>query len=138
MMRVVVSLVLAVLPSLVASAQVATPAPPGFPQPPRDTSAQLAAIPIPDPRENRARERPIVAGEPPNPVNPPSGCRFHTRCPRATEICRRVEPRLTAYSGGHLAACHHPQNVSDDEIRASTRSEDSPLSSGDEPPGAED
>ena len=102
------------------------------------TSALLAAIPIPDPRENRARERPIVAGEPPNPVNPPSGCRFHTRCPRATEICRRVEPRLTAYSGGHLAACHHPQNVSDDEIRASTRSEDSPLSSGDEPPGAED
>ena len=53
------------------------------------TSALLGAIPIPDPQENRARERPIVAGEPPNPIDPPTGCRFHTRCPRATDICRR-------------------------------------------------
>ena len=61
------------------------------------TSALLGAIPIPDPKENRARERPIVGGEPPNPIRPPSGCRFHTRCPRATEICRTVEPQLTEY-----------------------------------------
>ena len=53
------------------------------------TSALLGAIPIPDPKENRARERPIVGGEPPNPISPPSGCRFHTRCPRATEMCQR-------------------------------------------------
>ncbi|HUE28448.1 MAG TPA: oligopeptide/dipeptide ABC transporter ATP-binding protein [Solirubrobacteraceae bacterium] len=102
------------------------------------TSALLGAIPIPDPRENRARERPIVSGEPPNPINPPSGCRFHTRCPRATEICKRVEPQLTTYAGGHMAACHHPQNVTDEEIRAATRSEASPLSSGSDAPGAEE
>jgi oligopeptide/dipeptide ABC transporter ATP-binding protein len=99
------------------------------------TSALLAAIPIPDPRENRARSRPIVEGEPPSPVNPPSGCRFHPRCPRATEICRRVEPQLTEYPGGHLAACHHPQSVSAEEIAGSTRSPTSPLSSGELGPG---
>jgi oligopeptide/dipeptide ABC transporter ATP-binding protein len=98
------------------------------------TSALLGAIPIPDPNENRARERPIVSGEPPNPIAPPPGCRFHTRCPRATEICRTVEPQLTEYPGGHLAACHHPQNVTTAEVTAATRSPASPLSSGDERP----
>jgi oligopeptide/dipeptide ABC transporter ATP-binding protein len=98
------------------------------------TSALLGAIPIPDPNENRARERPIVGGEPPNPIAPPAGCRFHTRCPRATEICRTVEPQLTEYAGGHLAACHHPQNVSGAEVAAATRSPASPLSAGDERP----
>jgi len=102
------------------------------------TSALLGAIPIPDPEENRARERPIVSGEPPNPIRPPSGCRFHTRCPRATDICKRVEPQVTAYADGHLAACHHPQNVTGVEIRGAARSDDSPLSSGSEPPGAEE
>jgi oligopeptide/dipeptide ABC transporter ATP-binding protein len=98
------------------------------------TSALLGAIPIPDPRENRARERPIVGGEPPNPINPPSGCRFHTRCPRATEVCRAVEPQLTEYPGGHLAACHHPQNVTTAEVPAAVRSPASPLGAGDERP----
>jgi oligopeptide/dipeptide ABC transporter ATP-binding protein len=102
------------------------------------TSALLGAIPIPDPRQNRERDRPIIGGEPPSPVNPPSGCRFHTRCPRATDICRTVEPQLTEYPGGHLAACHHPQNVSEEEIRNATRSPTSPLSSGEVPPGAEE
>jgi oligopeptide/dipeptide ABC transporter ATP-binding protein len=101
------------------------------------TSGLLGAIPIPDPHENRARERAIISGEPPNPVHPPPGCRFHTRCPRATEICRTVEPRLTAYAGGHLAACHHPQHVTAEEIAAATRSPASPLSSGDQPPSNE-
>jgi oligopeptide/dipeptide ABC transporter ATP-binding protein len=100
------------------------------------TSALLSAIPIPDPNENRARERPIVEGEPPNPIAPPPGCRFHTRCPRATEICRTVEPQLTEYPNGHVAACHHPQNVSGAEVAAATRSPSSPLSSGDERPDA--
>jgi oligopeptide/dipeptide ABC transporter ATP-binding protein len=102
------------------------------------SSALLAAIPIPDPKENRARDRPVVSGEPPNPISPPSGCRFHTRCPRATDICRRIEPQLTEYAGGHLAACHHPQNVTDEEIKAAARSDHSPLSAGEEPPGVED
>jgi oligopeptide/dipeptide ABC transporter ATP-binding protein len=100
------------------------------------TSALLGAIPIPDPVENRARERPLVTGEPPNPINPPSGCRFHTRCPRASGICREVEPQLTEYAGGHLAACHFPQNVTAEEIAAATRSDSSPLSAGSEAPEA--
>ena len=52
------------------------------------TAALLSAIPIPDPRENRARTRVVVEGEPPNPVDPPPGCVFHTRCPRAPDLCR--------------------------------------------------
>jgi oligopeptide/dipeptide ABC transporter ATP-binding protein len=98
------------------------------------TSALLSAIPIPDPEENRFRERKIMGGEPPNPIAPPPGCRFHTRCPLATEVCRTVEPALSEYAGGHLAACHHPQNVSDAEIAAAARSPASPLSAGEVKP----
>jgi oligopeptide/dipeptide ABC transporter ATP-binding protein len=101
-------------------------------------SALLSAIPIPDPHENRARTRHVVGGEPPNPVRPPPGCRFHTRCPRATDICRRVEPQLTEYAGGHLAACHHPQNVSQHEVAEATRSTSSPLSAGVDHPDSGD
>jgi oligopeptide/dipeptide ABC transporter ATP-binding protein len=100
------------------------------------TSALLAAIPIPDPEQNRRRERIVVSGEPPNPINPPSGCVFHPRCPRATEICREVEPPLARYKNGHLAACHHPLNVSVEEMKAAIKDETSPLSSGDEMPSA--
>jgi oligopeptide/dipeptide ABC transporter ATP-binding protein len=100
------------------------------------TAALLAAVPIPDPRENRTRERIVVSGEPPNPIDPPSGCVFHPRCPRATEICRRVEPPLARYRNGHLAACHHPLSVSADEIRAAERSDQSPLTAGEELPEA--
>jgi oligopeptide/dipeptide ABC transporter ATP-binding protein len=100
------------------------------------TSALLAAIPIPDPRENRARERIVVSGEPPNPINPPSGCVFHPRCPYATQICREDEPPLVRYPNGHLAACHHPLNVSDAEIRAAEKDPTSPISAGDKLPGA--
>jgi oligopeptide/dipeptide ABC transporter ATP-binding protein len=100
------------------------------------TSALLSAIPIPDPRENRRRERVVVSGEPPNPINPPSGCVFHPRCPRATQVCREVEPPLARYPNGHLAACHHPMNVSEAEMRASERDPSSPLSAGDVLPSA--
>jgi oligopeptide/dipeptide ABC transporter ATP-binding protein len=98
------------------------------------TEALLEAIPIPDPEENSRRERNVLGGEPPNPINPPPGCRFHTRCPHATEICRTAEPPLAEYTGGHVAACHHPQNVTAEEVKAATRSPLSPLSSGDEMP----
>jgi oligopeptide/dipeptide ABC transporter ATP-binding protein len=98
------------------------------------TAALLAAIPIPDPRENRARRRPVLGGEPPNPIEPPTGCRFHTRCPRATDVCRAIEPPLTEYAGSHLAACHHPLNVAADEIAQASRSPLSPLSAGEELP----
>jgi len=100
------------------------------------TQALLAAIPIPDPKENRARQRPVVKGEPPNPISPPSACRFHPRCPYATEICRTVEPPLSEYVNGHLAACHHPRNVTAEEITAARRSEFSPRTAGDELPVA--
>ena len=65
--------------------------------------ALFAAIPIPDP--TRRRERPPISGEVPSPVNPPSGCRFHPRCPLAMEICRREEPPLLDVGGGHFVAC---------------------------------
>ena len=94
------------------------------------TEALLAAIPVPDPDENRARERTVLSGDPPNPIDPPSGCRFHTRCPYATEICSKVEPPLAEYGNGHAAACHHPLKVSEQEIASATYSSLSPLSAG--------
>ena len=98
------------------------------------TQALLSAIPIPDPKANRARDRQVIGGEPPNPISPPSGCRFRTRCPAATEICERVEPPLAEYPGGHLAACHHPLNVTESEASAAKPSPLSPLSTV-PPPG---
>jgi oligopeptide/dipeptide ABC transporter ATP-binding protein len=100
------------------------------------TVGLLGAIPIPDPRENRARSRTVVEGEPPSPIDPPKGCRFHTRCPHATELCRAVEPPLTRFPGGHLAACHHPRNVSEADLAAAERSAASPQASGDALPQA--
>jgi oligopeptide/dipeptide ABC transporter ATP-binding protein len=100
------------------------------------TEALLEAIPIPDPEENSRRERNVLGGEPPNPINPPSGCRFHTRCPHATEVCRAVEPPLAEYAGGHVTACHHPRNVTAAEASSATRSPLSPLSAGEEMPSA--
>jgi len=98
------------------------------------TRALLSAIPIPDPRENRARERVVITGEPPSPVDPPPGCVFNTRCPRAQDICRREVPRLSEYAGGHLAACHFPLNVTAAEAAASTHSDESPAVASDTPP----
>jgi oligopeptide/dipeptide ABC transporter ATP-binding protein len=98
------------------------------------TAALLHAIPIPDPRRNRERERDVVGGEPPNPIDPPSGCVFHPRCPYATDVCRTVQPPLTRYPGNHLAACHHPLNVSAKDLAAAERSDASPLEAGAETP----
>jgi oligopeptide transport system ATP-binding protein len=72
------------------------------------TLSLLSALPIPDPRANAAREQIVLEGDIPSPANPPSGCRFHTRCPYATEICTDEEPQLLHYGKGHFAACHHP------------------------------
>jgi oligopeptide transport system ATP-binding protein len=75
------------------------------------TEALLSAVPIPDPDLSERRERIVLGGDVPSPIDPPTGCRFHPRCRYATEICSRVEPPLVDYGGGHLAACHHPRNV---------------------------
>jgi oligopeptide/dipeptide ABC transporter ATP-binding protein len=98
------------------------------------TSVLLDAIPIPDPAENRARTRTVVTGEVPSPIDPPDGCRFASRCPRASDVCRVIEPQLTEYADGHLAACHHPQNITADELAAAKRSPLSPLASGEQAP----
>jgi oligopeptide transport system ATP-binding protein len=75
------------------------------------TEALLSAVPIPDPDLAEKRERIVLEGDVPSPINPPSGCRFHPRCHYATEVCTQVEPPLVDYGNGHLAACHHPLNV---------------------------
>jgi oligopeptide transport system ATP-binding protein len=75
------------------------------------TEALLSAVPIPDPDLSEQRERIVLQGDVPSPIDPPSGCRFHPRCRYATEICSQVEPPLVDYGNEHLAACHHPLNV---------------------------
>ena len=72
------------------------------------TLSLLSAVPIPDPRENARREHIVLEGDVPSPANPPPACRFHTRCPRATEICSQDPPDLVEHRPGHWAACHHP------------------------------
>ena len=75
------------------------------------TEALLSAVPIPDPDLAEKRERIVLEGDVPSPINPPSGCRFHPRCRYATDVCKQLEPPLVDYGNGHLAACHHPLNV---------------------------
>ena len=70
------------------------------------TKTLLSAVPLPDPVKSRARERIILEGDIPSPINPPSGCRFHTRCPYATERCKQEMPVLKEYAPKHYAACH--------------------------------
>ncbi len=70
------------------------------------TKALLSAVPIPDPVIEAQRERVILTGDVPSPLNPPKGCSFHPRCPFAMEICREVTPQLKDTGSGHTVACH--------------------------------
>ncbi|MEU9242556.1 dipeptide ABC transporter ATP-binding protein [Streptomyces sp. NPDC048385] len=78
------------------------------------TKALMSAVPIPDPRrKNSKSERILLKGDVPSPISPPSGCRFHTRCWKATEICKTTEPKLVELKPGQQVACHHPENFED-------------------------
>ncbi|MYS95547.1 Glutathione import ATP-binding protein GsiA [Streptomyces chartreusis NRRL 3882] len=80
------------------------------------SKALLSAVPIPDPKRRGVKsERILLKGDVPSPIAPPSGCRFHTRCWKATEICRTTEPPLVELRAGQRVACHHPENFEDQQ-----------------------
>ena len=79
------------------------------------TGALLSAVPVPDPRLAKGKQRQVLGGDVPSPTNPPPACRFHTRCSKAKDgVCNVEEPLLEHKDGGNLAACHFP--LTDQEI----------------------
>ena len=70
------------------------------------TKTLLSAVPVPDPEVSRTRQRIVLEGDIPSPMNPPTGCRFHTRCPYATDKCKEAVPEFKEHAPGHWAACH--------------------------------
>jgi oligopeptide/dipeptide ABC transporter ATP-binding protein len=97
------------------------------------TAGLIATIPVPDPTMERAKKGVGIKGELPSPVNPPSGCRFRTRCQYAQELCAVEEPPLRSFGPGHVAACHFPLQTPDGAVVgtssmiAAGRSGDSPV-----------
>jgi oligopeptide/dipeptide ABC transporter ATP-binding protein len=85
----------------------------GFPRHPY-TGALLSSLPVPDPIAGK-RQRQLLSGDVPSPANPPSGCRFHTRCPKAQELCSREDPPLEDKGNQTLAACHFP--LTEEEVK---------------------
>ncbi|GAB3664009.1 hypothetical protein GCM10027589_27900 [Actinocorallia lasiicapitis] len=77
------------------------------------TNALLSAVPVPDPSARKDRERIRLTGDVPSPLNPPSGCHFHTRCWKAQEICKTQQPPLLELRRDHQVACHFPENAED-------------------------
>lgn len=75
------------------------------------TKALLSAVPIPDPKLERSRERIILKGDLPSPMNPPSGCVFNTRCWKAQDVCRTTIPALVEITPAHQIACHFPEPI---------------------------
>ena len=79
---------------------------------PRHPYTQALLSAIPEPNRKKKKERIILKGDVPSPIDPPSGCRFHTRCPLATDLCRQSDPELTSLGEGHQAACHYAEAIS--------------------------
>ena len=89
------------------------------------TGALLSAVPIANPRLGRGRSAFVLKGDVPNPINPPSGCRFHPRCPRAQETCAADDPPLARHGARHEAACFFPLErwpLTEAEMRGGRRS----------------
>ena len=106
------------------------------------SNALLSAVPVPDPDLSEQRERIVLIGDVPSPVHPPSGCRFHTRCPKAQQRCVDVEPPPETKDGDapeHVTACHFPVADGEDLVhaRAAIKQEEATGAPADEPPDDE-
>ena len=78
------------------------------------TKALVSAVPVPDPAREKLRQRVILQGDPPSPINPPSGCAFHPRCVYATDACKGTAPRLEEFTNGQQAACFRVKEIQGD------------------------
>ncbi|MER5208118.1 dipeptide ABC transporter ATP-binding protein [Streptomyces sp. NPDC002825] len=103
------------------------------------TRALMSAVPVPDPRRRGAKsERILLKGDVPSPIAPPAGCRFHTRCWKATDLCKTQEPPLLELRPGQRVACHHPENAEGVTIPAARESVEVTITKAPEPKAPEE
>ena len=80
------------------------------------TQSLISAVPLPDPEMARTKQRVVLSGDVPSPLNAPPGCPFCTRCPYATDICREKMPEMVETAPGHFTACHHVDNANEKRV----------------------